>query len=158
MTVTVRAALGFSAHSTQLYDDPQSEKDAVRIFVSSAVVPRLFPMRLTPIRYVEQIIELLDFQDLADAMIGVPGFSLGKHANALRSESSWWRSDNCHEPTSGFDGQGAFNVVRFVRKLAAARQAILYMIHQPNSMLFKHFGKFFSVELGVYLIYHVSCP
>ena len=35
------------------------------------------------------------------------------------------------EPTSGLDGQSAFNIVRFLRKLASAGQAILVTVHQP---------------------------
>ncbi|KAF9512472.1 hypothetical protein BS47DRAFT_1363141 [Hydnum rufescens UP504] len=58
MTATVREAMRFSAYLRQSYDIPQSEKDA----------------------YVEEIIELLELQDLADAMIGVPGFGLGVEA------------------------------------------------------------------------------
>lgn len=33
-------------------------------------------------------------------------------------------------------------MVRFLRKLAAAGQAILCTIHQPNAMLFEHFGTY----------------
>ena len=49
-TTTVREALRFSAYLRQPQDVPQKEKDD----------------------YCEDIIELLELQDLADAMIGFP--------------------------------------------------------------------------------------
>lgn len=43
------------------------------------------------------------------------------------------------EPTSGLDGQGAYNTVRFLRKLADIGQAVLVTIHQPSALLFAQF-------------------
>ena len=43
------------------------------------------------------------------------------------------------EPTSGLDSQSAFNIVRFLKKLTAAGQAIVCTIHQPSSMLIQQF-------------------
>lgn len=60
-TATVREALRFSAYLRQPYEVLQSEKDA----------------------YVEQIIELLELQDVADAMIGWVGFGLSVEVNRL---------------------------------------------------------------------------
>jgi ATP-binding cassette, subfamily G (WHITE), member 2, PDR len=101
---------------------------------------------ILPVQYVEEIIELLELQDLADAMIGFPGFGLGVEARKRLTIGVELAAKPqlllfLDEPTSGLDGQSAFNVVRFLRKLAAAGQAILCTIHQPNSMLFEHFGE-----------------
>jgi ATP-binding cassette subfamily G (WHITE) protein 2 (SNQ2) len=52
------------------------------------------------------------------------------------------------EPTSGLDGQSAFNVVRFLRKLAAAGQSILCTIHQPNALLFSQFDRLLLLQRG----------
>lgn len=43
------------------------------------------------------------------------------------------------EPTSGLDSQSAYSIVRFLRKLAAAGQAIVCTIHQPSSVLIQQF-------------------
>lgn len=42
------------------------------------------------------------------------------------------------EPTSGLDSGSAFNIVRFLRKLADAGQAVLCAIHQPSAASFEH--------------------
>lgn len=116
-TATVREALRFSAHLRQPASVPIEEKNA----------------------YVEQIIQLLELEEKADAMIGMPGFGLDVEARkrvtigvelAAKPQILLFLD----EPTSGLDGQSAYNVVRFLRKLAAAGQAILVTIHQPNAM------------------------
>jgi ATP-binding cassette, subfamily G (WHITE), member 2, SNQ2 len=57
------------------------------------------------------------------------------------------------EPTSGLDSQSAFNIVRFLRKLAAAGQAILCTIHQPNSALFENFDRLLLLQKGGQTVY-----
>jgi ATP-binding cassette subfamily G (WHITE) protein 2 (SNQ2) len=57
-TTTVREALRFSAYLRQPMDVPQSEKDD----------------------YCEEIIQLLEMEDIADAVIGFQGFGLGVEA------------------------------------------------------------------------------
>lgn len=57
------------------------------------------------------------------------------------------------EPTSGLDSQSAFNIVRFLRKLAAAGQAILCTIHQPNSALFESFDRLLLLQKGGRCVY-----
>jgi len=52
------------------------------------------------------------------------------------------------EPTSGLDGQSAWNVVRFLRKLADNGQAILCTIHQPSSLLFESFDRLLLLQQG----------
>ena len=105
MTATVREALRFSAYLRQPYEVSQENKDA----------------------YVEEIIELLELQDLADAMIGVSGFGLGVEARKRLTIGVELAAKPqlllfLDEPTSGLDGQSAFNIVRLLRKLAAAGQ------------------------------------
>lgn len=56
-------------------------------------------------------------------------------------------------PTSGLDGQSAWNLVRFLRKLAASGQAILCTIHQPSSLLFESFDRLLLLESGGETVY-----
>jgi ATP-binding cassette subfamily G (WHITE) protein 2 (SNQ2) len=112
-TQTVREALRFSAYLRQPYEVPIEEKNA----------------------YVEEVITLLEMENIADAIIGDPSSGLAVEERkrvtigvelAAKPELLLFLD----EPTSGLDSQSAFNIVRFLKKLAAAGQAILCTIHQ----------------------------
>jgi hypothetical protein len=57
------------------------------------------------------------------------------------------------EPTSGLDGQAAFNIVRFLRKLADVGQAVLVTIHQPSAQLFAQFDSLLLLAKGGKTVY-----
>ncbi|WWD20557.1 hypothetical protein CI109_105033 [Kwoniella shandongensis] len=135
-TTTVREALQYSAYLRQAQDVPKQEKDD----------------------YVEDIIELLELQDLADAMIGFPGYGLSVEARkrvtigvelAAKPDLLLFLD----EPTSGLDGQSAYNIVRFLKKLCAAGQKILCTIHQPNALLFQSFDRLLLLQRGGECVY-----
>ncbi|BGO92884.1 hypothetical protein NBRC10512_008005 [Rhodotorula toruloides] len=135
-TATVREALRFSAYLRQPGHIPKAEKDA----------------------YVEQVIQLLELEDKADAMIGFSGFGLDVEARKRVTIGVELASKPqlllfLDEPTSGLDGQSAYNIVRFLRKLAAAGQAILVTIHQPNAMLFENFDRLLLLKAGGRTVY-----
>ncbi|KAM5536016.1 hypothetical protein V8D89_010274 [Ganoderma adspersum] len=130
-TATVREAMRFSAYLRQPIEVSKEAKD----------------------QYVEEMIEVLELQDLADALV----FSLGVEARKrltigveLASRPSLLFLD---EPTSGLDGQSAWNLVRFLRKLADNGQAILCTIHQPSSLLIQTFDKLLLLERGGETVY-----
>src|SRR5579859_6496991 len=54
---------------------------------------------------------------------------------------------------SGLDAQSAFNIVRFLRKLCDAGQAILCTIHQPSAILFEHFDDLLLLQAGGKTVY-----
>ncbi|KAF2090707.1 hypothetical protein K490DRAFT_62029 [Saccharata proteae CBS 121410] len=133
---TVREALRFSADLRQPFEVPKEEKYA----------------------YVEEVISLLEMEDMADAIIGDPETGLSVEARkrvtigvelAAKPELLLFLD----EPTSGLDSQSAFNIVRFLRKLAAAGQAILCTIHQPNSALFENFDRLLLLQRGGQCVY-----
>ncbi|KAJ5620959.1 hypothetical protein N7510_004943 [Penicillium lagena] len=133
---TVREALRFSADLRQSFETPQSEKYA----------------------YVEEIITLLELESLADAIIGTPetGLSVEERKRVTIGVELAAKPELLlflDEPTSGLDGQSAFNIVRFLRKLAAAGQAILCTIHQPNSALFQNFDRLLLLQHGGECVY-----
>ena len=97
----------------------------------------------------EEIIELLELQPLADALV----FSLGVEARKRLTIGVELASKPelllfLDEPTSGLDGQSAWNIVRFLRKLADHGQAILCTIHQPSSLLFESFDRLLLLQRG----------
>ncbi|KAJ5093924.1 CDR ABC transporter [Penicillium angulare] len=58
------------------------------------------------------------------------------------------------EPTSGLDSLAAFNIIRFLRKLADAGQAILCTIHQPSDVLFEQFDELILLQSGGRVVYN----
>ena len=135
-TQTVREALRFSANLRQPFEVPSEQKYA----------------------YVEEILCLLELENRADAIIGSPerGLSVEERKRvtigielAAKPELLLFLD----EPTSGLDSQSAFNIIRFLRKLAAAGQAILCTIHQPNSALFENFDRLLLLQKGGETVY-----
>jgi ATP-binding cassette subfamily G (WHITE) protein 2 (SNQ2) len=144
-TATVREALRFSAYLRQPSEVSIEEKNA----------------------YVEDIIELLEMQDISNAQIGNTGFGLGvadrkRVTIAVELAAKPDQLLFLDEPTSGLDGQGAYTIVRLLKKLAANGQTILCTIHQPNSLLFEQFDRLLLLERGGKTVYfgpvgHDSC-
>jgi ATP-binding cassette subfamily G (WHITE) protein 2 (SNQ2) len=133
---SVREALRFSAYLRQPHSVPKEEKD----------------------QYVEDIMELLELHDLADAIIGYPGFGLGvgdrKRVTIgveLAAKPSMLLF--LDEPTSGLDGQSAFTICRLLRKLADNGQTILCTIHQPSALLFETFDRLLLLQRGGQVVY-----
>ncbi|KAI5799098.1 ABC-2 type transporter-domain-containing protein [Peziza echinospora] len=135
-TQTVREALRFSAYLRQPFETSKEEKDA----------------------YVEEVIALLEMENIADAIIGNPSSGLAVEERkrvtigvelAAKPQLLLFLD----EPTSGLDSQSAFNIVRFLRKLANAGQTILCTIHQPNASLFEHFDRLLLLQRGGECVY-----
>lgn len=135
-TQSVREAFRFSAYLRQPYHVPMKERN----------------------EYVEEIIQLLEMEDIADCIIGSPDTGLTVEQRkrvtigvelAAKPELLLFLD----EPTSGLDSQSAFNIVRFLRKLSAAGQAIICTIHQPNAVLFENFDRLLLLTRGGNTVY-----
>ncbi len=131
-TATVREAMRFSAYLRQPFEVSREEKDA----------------------YVEEMIELLELQDMSEALV----MSLNVEARKRLTIGVELASKPelllfLDEPTSGLDAQSAWNLVRFLRKLADQGQAILCTIHQPSSLLFESFDRLLLLERGGETVY-----
>ncbi|KAH8805199.1 putative ABC multidrug transporter [Xylogone sp. PMI_703] len=135
-TSTVREALRFSAVLRQSSSVPTKEK----------------------YDHVEDIIEMLDMHDFADAIIGIPGKGLNVEQRKLLSIGVELAAKPAlliflDEPTSGLDSQSSWAIVGFLRKLANSGQAILATIHQPSSMLFLEFDRLLFLAKGGKTVY-----
>jgi ATP-binding cassette subfamily G (WHITE) protein 2 (SNQ2) len=106
-TATVREALQFSALLRQPAETPKAEKLA----------------------YVETVLRMLEMESFAEAIVGDPGNGLNVEQRkrltiavelAARPKLLLFLD----EPTSGLDAQAAWSIVRFLRKLADAGQAV----------------------------------
>ena len=136
-TATVREALRFSALLRQPEEVPVQEK----------------------YDYCETIIDLLEMRNIAGATIGQVGVGLNQEQRKRLTIGVELASKPellmfLDEPTSGLDSGAAFNIVRFLRKLADAGQAILCTIHQPSSVLFEHFDELILLKSGGRIVYH----
>ncbi|KAG6252080.1 hypothetical protein E4U24_000812 [Claviceps purpurea] len=135
-TQTVREALRFSADLRQPYGTPMAERHA----------------------YVEEIIALLEMELIADCIIGSAeaGLTVEQRKRVTIGVELAAKPELLlflDEPTSGLDSQSAFNIVRFLKKLAAAGQAILCTIHQPNAALFENFDRLLLLQRGGRTVY-----
>lgn len=102
---------------------------------------------------VDYIINLLELDDLQDAIIGVPGAGLGveRRKRVTIAVELAAKPDLLlflDEPTSGLDSAGAASIVRLLRKLANDGQAILCTIHQPSALLFESFDNLLLLTMG----------
>ncbi|KAK5625343.1 hypothetical protein RRF57_001059 [Xylaria bambusicola] len=126
-TQTIREALEFSALLRQESSIPRSEKLA----------------------YVDKIVDLLELNDLQDAIISSLGVELRKRLTIgveLAAKPSLLLF--LDEPTSGLDSQSAYSIVSFLKKLARAGQAIVCTIHQPSSVLIQQFDMVLALNPG----------
>ena len=102
---------------------------------------------------VDYIIDLLELDDLQDAIIGVPGAGLGveRRKRVTIAVELAAKPDLLlflDEPTSGLDSAGAASIIRLLRKLANDGQAIICTIHQPSALLFESFDNLLLLGMG----------
>ena len=135
-TTTVREALNFSALLRQPAHIPHKEK----------------------LEYVDEVIKLLDMDEYADAVVGVPGEGLNVEQRkrltigvelAAKPELLLFLD----EPTSGLDSQTSWAILDLLEKLKNSGQAILCTIHQPSAMLFQRFDRLLFLAAGGKTVY-----
>lgn len=135
-TATVRESLQFSATLRQPKHVSIQEKHA----------------------YVEQVIDLLDMREFADAVVGQTGEGLNVEQRKLVSIGVELAAKPklllfLDEPTSGLDSQSSWAICAFLRKLADAGQAILCTVHQPSAVLFQQFDRLLFLARGGKTVY-----
>ncbi|KAK4057054.1 Multidrug resistance protein [Microbotryomycetes sp. JL221] len=135
-TSTVREALRFSALLRQPAHIPRAEKLA----------------------YVDEVITLLEMEEYADAVVGVPGEGLNVEQRKRLTIGVELAAKPqlllfLDEPTSGLDSQTSWAICDLLTKLAEHGQAILCTIHQPSAMLFQRFDRLLFLAKGGKTIY-----
>ncbi|KAF2450443.1 ABC multidrug transporter [Karstenula rhodostoma CBS 690.94] len=108
--------------------------------------------------YIDEVIRLLDMEDYADAIVGVPGDGLNVEQRkrltigveiAARPKLLLFLD----EPTSGLDSQTSWSICDLMEKLTKNGQAILCTIHQPSAMLFQRFDRLLLIAKGGRTVY-----
>ncbi|KAK7207674.1 ABC-2 type transporter-domain-containing protein [Myxozyma melibiosi] len=108
--------------------------------------------------YCERVIEMLEMQDYAEAVVGVLGQGLNVEQRKKLSIGVELAAKPSlllflDEPTSGLDSQSAWAIVQLLRKLANAGQSILCTIHQPSATLFEQFDRLLLLRKGGQTVY-----
>ncbi|KAL8736690.1 MAG: hypothetical protein Q9166_000056 [cf. Caloplaca sp. 2 TL-2023] len=135
-TSTVREALNFSALLRQPRTTPKQEK----------------------LKYVDEVIKVLEMESYADAVVGVPGEGLNVEQRKRLTIGVELAAKPAlllflDEPTSGLDSQTAWSICQLLRKLANNGQAILCTIHQPSAVLFQEFDRLLFLASGGRTVY-----
>jgi ATP-binding cassette subfamily G (WHITE) protein 2 (PDR) len=136
-TSTVREALNFSAILRQPADVSREDK----------------------ITYVNEVIKLLDMEEYADAVVGVPGEGLNVEQRKRLTIGVELAAKPqlllfLDEPSSGLDSQTSWAILDLLEKLANSGQAILCTIHQPSAMLFQRFDRLLFLAKGGRTVYY----
>lgn len=135
-TATVRESLRFSAMLRQPASVSKAEKYA----------------------FVEEVIEMLNMEEFANAVVGVPGEGLNVEQRKLLTIGVELAAKPklllfLDEPTSGLDSQSSWAICAFLRKLADSGQAILCTVHQPSAILFQAFDRLLFLARGGKTVY-----
>lgn len=135
-SATVRESLIFSAVLRQPATVPYEEKVA----------------------YVDNILDILEMEKYADAVVGVPGKGLNVEQRKRLTIGVELAAKPklllfLDEPTSGLDSQTAWSVSQLLKRLSAAGQAILCTIHQPSALLLQQFDNLLFLAKGGRTVY-----
>ncbi|EFX06115.1 ABC transporter [Grosmannia clavigera kw1407] len=108
--------------------------------------------------FVEEVIELLEMDEYADAIVGVPGTGLNVEQRKRLTIGVELAAKPdlllfLDEPTSGLDSQTAWSVAALIRKLSARGQAVLCTIHQPSALLYQQFDRILLLAAGGRTVY-----
>ncbi|KAE8147777.1 ABC-2 type transporter-domain-containing protein [Aspergillus avenaceus] len=108
--------------------------------------------------YVEDVIGMLNMEDFAEAVVGIPGQGLNVEQRKLLTIGVELAAKPklllfLDEPTSGLDSQSSWAICAFLRKLADSGQAVLCTIHQPSAILFQQFDQLLFLARGGKTVY-----
>ncbi|KAH7134270.1 ABC-2 type transporter-domain-containing protein [Dactylonectria macrodidyma] len=130
-----------------VHDQTQTVREAIEF---SAILRQDASIsRVDKLAYVDKVIDLLELNELEDAIIMSLGVEQRKRLTIgveLAAKPSLLLF--LDEPTSGLDSQSAYSIIRFLKKLSRAGQAIICTIHQPSSVLIEQFDMVLALNPG----------
>lgn len=135
-TSTVREALRFSASLRQPSSVPMEEK----------------------FKYVEEIIHMLQMDDFAEAVVGLPGAGLSEQERKLLSLGVELAAKPAFllaldGPTTALDPQASLSFYALLRRVADSGLAVLSTVHQPSAAEFELFDHLLLLAQGGRTIY-----
>ena len=101
---------------------------------------------------------MLDMEDFAEAVVGIPGEGLNAEQRRRLSIAVELASKPdillfLDEHTSGLDSQSSIAIVDILRKLTNRGKAVIATIHQPSSTLFQTFDNLLFLAKGGRTVY-----
>ncbi|KAI5651239.1 hypothetical protein M9H77_37244 [Catharanthus roseus] len=108
--------------------------------------------------FVEEVMELVELDDLKNAIVGIPGVSGLSTEQRKRLTIAVELVANpsiifMDEPTSGLDARAAAIVMRTVRNTVDTGRTVVCTIHQPSIDIFESFDELLLMKTGGRLIY-----
>ncbi|GLJ52513.1 hypothetical protein SUGI_1117700 [Cryptomeria japonica] len=108
--------------------------------------------------FVNEVMQLVELDDLKDALVGIPGVSGLSTEQRKRLTIAVELVANpsiifLDEPTSGLDARAAAIVMRAVRNTVDTGRTVVCTIHQPNIQIFESFDELLLMKRGGEIIY-----
>ncbi|KAL5576928.1 hypothetical protein UlMin_018627 [Ulmus minor] len=108
--------------------------------------------------FVEEVMELVELENLKDAVVGLPGVTGLSTEQRKRLTIAVELVANpsiifMDEPTSGLDARAAAIVMRTVRNTVDTGRTVVCTIHQPSIDIFEAFDELVLMKRGGQLIY-----
>uniref|UniRef100_A0A0C9RVB8 TSA: Wollemia nobilis Ref_Wollemi_Transcript_11180_4931 transcribed RNA sequence n=1 Tax=Wollemia nobilis TaxID=56998 RepID=A0A0C9RVB8_9CONI len=113
----------------------------------------------TKIAFVEEVMELVELDNLRDALVGLPGITGLSTEQRKRLTIAVELVANpsiifMDEPTSGLDARAAAIVMRTVRNTVDTGRTVVCTIHQPSIDIFEAFDELLLMKRGGQIIYY----
>ncbi|KAI4335068.1 hypothetical protein L6164_013749 [Bauhinia variegata] len=114
---------------------------------------------VTKRKFVEEVIETIELDDIRDCLVGIPGQSGLSTEQRKRLTIAVELVSNpsiifMDEPTSGLDARAAAVVMRVVKNVVATGRTTVCTIHQPSIDIFETFDELILMKSGGRIIYH----
>ncbi|KAK2646936.1 hypothetical protein Ddye_022131 [Dipteronia dyeriana] len=112
----------------------------------------------TKARFVAEVIETIELDDIKDSLVGVPGQSGLSTEQRKRLTIAVELVSNpsiifMDEPTSGLDARAAAIVMRAVKNVVSTGRTTVCTIHQPSIDVFEAFDELILMKTGGRIIY-----
>ncbi|KAK7261778.1 hypothetical protein RIF29_28097 [Crotalaria pallida] len=109
-------------------------------------------------KFVEEVMDLVELNNLADAIVGLPGVTGLSTEQRKRLTIAVELVANpsiifMDEPTSGLDARAAAIVMRTVRNTVDTGRTVVCTIHQPSIDIFEAFDELLLMKRGGQVIY-----
>ncbi|KAL5782767.1 hypothetical protein ACOSP7_007796 [Xanthoceras sorbifolium] len=112
----------------------------------------------TKARFVQEVIETIELDDIKDSLVGIPGQSGLSTEQRKRLTIAVELVSNpsiifMDEPTSGLDARAAAIVMRAVKNVVSTGRTTVCTIHQPSIDVFESFDELIIMKTGGRIIY-----